>query len=65
MYALSVAELGILDWIAAHCHTDFLDGFMPFVSSLGNFGAVWIILAVVLLLIPKYRQMIEKEDMKR
>ena len=50
MYALSVAELGILDWIAAHCHTAFLDGFMPFVSSLGNGGMIWIALGLGILL---------------
>ena len=48
-------EFMILDWIQT-LRTPWLDGFMVFVSSLGNFGAVWIILAVVLLLLPKYRR---------
>lgn len=32
-----------------------LDHFMLFVSSLGNFGAIWIALATLLLIIEKYR----------
>ena len=51
MHALSMAELGILDWIAAHCHNGFLDGFMPFVSSLGNGGMIWITLGLGILLL--------------
>ena len=50
MNALSMAELGILDWIAAHCHNGFLDGFMPFVSSLGNGGMIWIALGLGILI---------------
>ena len=55
MLALSQAELTILDWIAAHCHTLWLDNIVPFVTSLGNKGILWILLALVLLAIPSQR----------
>lgn len=37
-------------------HTDILDRLMVFVTGLGNFGFIWIVLAVVLLFIKKYRR---------
>ena len=49
-------EFMILDAIQT-LRTPWLDGFMVFVSSLGNKGAVWIALAVVLLAFPKYRRL--------
>lgn len=48
-------ELAILDWIQQHMAADWLDGSMVTISWLGNSGLVWIILAVVLFCIPKYR----------
>jgi undecaprenyl-diphosphatase len=53
MLSLSLRELGILDWIALHCHTGWLDVLMPAVSWLGNKGAIWILLAMVILLFSK------------
>jgi undecaprenyl-diphosphatase len=50
---LSLWELGILDWIAQHCRTDWLDVLMPAVSWLGNKGVIWILLAMVILLFSK------------
>ena len=38
MNPLSMAELGILDWIAAHCHNSFWDAVMPFITGLGDQG---------------------------
>ena len=49
-------EFMILDAIQT-LRTPWLDGFMVFVSSLGNKGAVWIALAVVLLALPKDRRL--------
>lgn len=48
-------EFAILDFIAK-LHTDFGDWFLPFVSSFGNGGIGWIILAIMLSFIPRYRK---------
>lgn len=37
-------------------HNPILDEFMTFVSILGNSGVFWIVVAIVLLFIPKYRK---------
>ena len=55
MLALSQAELTVLDWVAAHCHTLWLDTLVPFITSLGYKGILWIVLALVLLAIPSQR----------
>ena len=55
MLALSSAELTILDWIALHCHTPWLDAVVPWITRLGDGGILWIILALVLLILPKER----------
>ena len=55
MLALSTAELRVLDWIAAHCHTPFLDAVFPWITSLGFAGIIWIVLALVLLCVPGQR----------
>lgn len=47
-------ELHILDFIQS-LRTPFGDVAMPFVSKLGNIGTIWIILALVLLIIPRTR----------
>ena len=49
-------DLPILDWIAAHLQCGFLDKVMPVVTALGNGGIFWIVLALVLMIIPKYRK---------
>ena len=49
-------DLPILDWIAAHLHCGFLDRVMPVITAFGNGGIFWIALAVVLIIIPKYRK---------
>ena len=48
-------EFRILDWIQS-IRTPFGDVVMPLISSLGNAGMIWILLAVVLLLIPRTRR---------
>ena len=55
MLALSQAELAVLDWIAAHCHTVWLDTLVPFITSLGYKGLLWIVVALILLAIPSQR----------
>lgn len=48
-------EIGILDWIQS-IRSPGLDMAMTFITRLGDAGAVWIVLAVILLLIPKTRK---------
>ena len=49
-------ELAVLNWIQQTLRTDWLDPLMAFVSALGDAGAIWIVLAVVLLCFPKTRR---------
>jgi undecaprenyl-diphosphatase len=43
-------DFGILDWVAAHLRCGFLDQLMVPITYLGEFGALWILLALVLLI---------------
>ena len=49
-------ELTILDFIQEHMRNAFLDVVMPFVSTLGNAGFIWIALTIVLLISKKHRK---------
>ena len=49
-------EFAILDWIQANLRNPILDLLMPALTTLGNSGLVWIILAGVLMFMPKYRK---------
>ena len=49
-------DFAILDFIQAHMRAPFLDKVMPFITHLGESGIIWIILAVVLICIKKYRR---------
>ena len=40
----------ILDWVQSHLRCGFLDTVVPWVTLLGEYGAVWIALALVLML---------------
>ncbi len=53
---MNQVELPILFWIRENLTCPFLDWLMPAVSSLANHGEIWILLAVVLLCIPKTRR---------
>jgi len=55
MLALSTAELTVLDWIALHCRTAWLDLVMPWVTRLGDHGILWILLALTLLILRRHR----------
>lgn len=48
-------ELRILDFIQS-LRTPFGDVAMPFISKLGDTGMIWIILALILLILPKTRK---------
>ena len=49
-------DLPILEWIAENLRCAFLDFLMPIITLFGDAGIFWIAVAVVLLLIPKYRK---------
>ena len=49
-------ELTILDWIQANLRNPIMDLLMPAITTLGNSGLIWIILAGILILMPKYRK---------
>ncbi|MBQ2905549.1 MAG: phosphatase PAP2 family protein, partial [Peptococcaceae bacterium] len=48
-------EFQILDWIAG-LRTEWLDTILPVISSFGDKGIGWIVVAIVLFCIPKYRK---------
>ena len=48
-------ELRFLDFLQT-IHTPLLDIILAFITSLGNAGIIWIVLAVVLLILPKTRK---------
>lgn len=49
-------ELPVLFWIRDNLTCPFLDTVMPVLSSMARHGEIWILLAVVLLCIPKTRR---------
>ena len=49
-------DLPILDWIAEHLRCSLLDALMPAITHLGDAGILWIVLAVLFLILPKYRK---------
>lgn len=53
---LTQLDFSILDFLQAHFRCGFLDAVMPLISALGDAGMIWIVLAVVLLAIPKTRR---------
>ena len=48
-------ELRFLDFLQT-IHTPLLDKILAFITSLGNAGIIWIVLAVVFLILPKTRK---------
>ena len=55
-YMAETFDLPFLDWISANLQCDFLDFVMPLITLLGDAGIFWIAVAVILLFLPKYRQ---------
>lgn len=49
-------DLPILEWIAANLKCEFLDVVMPLITKFGDGGIFWILMAVILACIPKYRK---------
>lgn len=50
-------EIEILNWIQNNIRCGFLDIVMPLITKLGDSGILWIILAIVLMIIPKTRRL--------
>ena len=49
-------EFAILDWIQANMRNPIMDLLMPAITVLGNSGLIWLLLAGILLLTPKYHR---------
>lgn len=49
-------DLPILEWIAANIKCAFLDAVMPIITKFGDGGVFWILVAVVLVCLPKHRR---------
>lgn len=49
-------EFGILNRLHDWLSCDFMDALMTGISSLGNVGAVWIVIAIVMVSLKKYRK---------
>lgn len=56
MSFINQVDFSILNFIAAYFHYAWLDRVMPLVTALGDNGAIWIVLAVVFLVMPRYRK---------
>lgn len=46
----------ILDWIQSTLRSPFMDNVMSFITRLGDYGTIWILLGIILLLFPKTRR---------
>lgn len=47
---ITTFDHGILNWIQLHVRCDFLDSIMPWITNLGEAGAIWILIAILLVL---------------
>ena len=56
MQSFSNFEGGFLFFIQEHLRTPVLDGAMRFITHLGDAGAIWIALSLILLFIPRTRK---------
>ncbi len=56
MRAFSLFEGGALVWIQEHLRASWLNGPVVFITHLGDTGAIWIALTLLLLILPKTRK---------
>lgn len=56
MQLIRIFDITILNFIETYCRSPLMDAVMPFISSLGNYGFIWILAAVIMICIPKYRK---------
>lgn len=50
MNSITAFDLSILHWIQQHLRCDFLDTIMPWITNLGEAGAIWIVIALLLII---------------
>ena len=56
MNIVTKADLAVLEWIQENMRCGFLDSFLSFITTLGDGGFIWILLAAALILIPRTRK---------
>lgn len=56
MEVLQNMDMNLLKLINTHTHNPLFDWLMPIISTLGNGGAIWIAIALLLISIKKYRR---------
>lgn len=56
LHILSELESNILLYIQEYCRNPFLTPFFKFITTLGNGGAIWILLTLLVLAIPQTRR---------
>jgi len=49
-------DIGILNFINDYFHNPIMDKIMTTITSIGNAGFIWIVIALILIIIPKYRE---------
>lgn len=49
-------DLDILNFIQNNIRSSFLDNIVPIITKLGNVGIIWIVIAIILLFMKKYRK---------
>lgn len=49
-------DAGVMDFVQRHFHNIVTDGVFPIITYLGELGAVWVFLAVILLFFPKTKR---------
>ncbi|MBE6348282.1 MAG: phosphatase PAP2 family protein [Spirochaetaceae bacterium] len=57
MNTITQFDFSVLNFIQEHFRCDFLDVIMPFITSLGDVGFIWILTSVILLFFKKTRKL--------
>lgn len=53
---LQELDFSLLYWIQDHLRCPFLDSLMPKISQIGEYGAVWILAAILMILLKQHRR---------
>lgn len=56
MADLNFFDAGVMDFVQRHFHNIVTDSVFPIITYLGELGAVWVFLAVILLFFPKTKR---------
>ena len=57
MNAITQFDFSIINFIQENFRCGFLDAVMPFITSLGDVGFIWILISVILLFFKKTRRL--------